>query len=98
MCVFGTLEYRPLTCPASVLPIPSETLLTLAVSIGEYKGNVFVGVSPTGIMFQGTIDELGRQVEKQRLTHDLSYNARRGLRLSVNDRVKEELLTPCIYG
>ena len=57
-------------------------------------------LGPVGLAFQSTINEFGEEVEKLRLTHDLSNNIRRalGIKLSVNDRVRADELTPCMYG
>ena len=57
-------------------------------------------LGPVGLTFQSTINEFGEEVEKLRLTHDLSNNIRRllGIKLSVNDRARMDELTPCRYG
>ena len=49
------------------------------------------------IMNQNTIDEHGRIVGKDRLTHDQSYEWS-GSGTSVNSRVEKERLLPCRFG
>ena len=53
-------------------------------------------MAPMNIMNQNTIDECGRIVGKDRLTHDQSY--RWGSGTSVNSRIKKESLLPCKFG
>ena len=53
-------------------------------------------MAPMNIMRQNTIDEQGRIVEKDRLTHDQSYVWRSGH--SVNSRVEKDALLPCMFG
>ena len=48
------------------------------------------------IMRQNTIDEHGRTIEKDRLTHDQSYKWGSGT--SVNSRFNKDLLLPCKFG
>ncbi len=48
------------------------------------------------IMAQNTIDELGRIIPKDRLTHDQSWKWSYGT--LVNSRVGQELLQECRYG
>ena len=48
------------------------------------------------IVMQNSIDEHGRVVEKDRLTHDQSYKWSSGS--SVNSRVDKESLLPCRFG
>ena len=48
------------------------------------------------IMKQNTIDEHGRVIEKDRLTHDQSYTWGSGT--SVNSRVVKNSLLPCRFG
>jgi hypothetical protein len=47
-------------------------------------------MAPMNIMAQNTINELGRIVPKDRLTHDQSWKWSSGT--SVNSRIKKELL------
>ena len=54
-------------------------------------------VAPHGVIHQGTIDETGRHVSKDRPTHDQSFVARPGGR-SINDRCLMERLTPIMFG
>jgi hypothetical protein len=54
-------------------------------------------VAPHGIVQQGTINELGQYMSKDRPTHDQSFSARREGR-SINDRCIMEALTPCVFG
>jgi hypothetical protein len=53
--------------------------------------------APMNIMHQNTIDESGRIIEKERLTHDQSFKFG-GSGTSVNSRVRTEELMPCMYG
>ena len=48
------------------------------------------------IMHQKTINESGQIIEKERLTHNQSYEF--GSKTSVNSRVRSEELMPCMYG
>ena len=69
------------------LPIPLE-------SVTRIKG---LEMAPMNIMAQNTIDEFGRVVPKDRLTHDQSWKwSSSGS--SVNSRVKKELLQETRYG
>ena len=53
-------------------------------------------LAPMNIMNQDTIDEFGRIVGKDRLTHDQSYKWGSGT--SVNSRIVKESLLPCKFG
>ena len=53
-------------------------------------------LAPMNIMKQDTIDEHGRIIEKDRLTHDQSYKWGSGT--SVNSRVDKDSLLPCKFG
>ena len=53
-------------------------------------------VIPLGIAHQFSINELGKRIPKQRVTHDATFPTPSGD--SVNNRTIEELLQPCIYG
>ncbi len=53
-------------------------------------------MAPMNIMAQNTIDELGRIVPKDRLTHDQSWKWSSGT--SINSHVQKELLQACHYG
>ena len=53
-------------------------------------------LAPTNIMTQNTIDEHGRIIDKDRLTHDQSYKWGSGT--SVNSRVDKDELPPCRFG
>jgi len=53
-------------------------------------------MAPMNVIRQNTIDETGRIVEKDRLTHDQSYRWNSGS--SVNSRVRKEDLPPCLFG
>ena len=53
-------------------------------------------MAPMNIQKQNTIDETGKIVEKDRLTHDQSFRWRAGG--SVNDRVDRSALMPCMFG
>ena len=68
------------------LPLPLEKIESLPGVL----------MAPMNIMEQNTIDETGKIVPKDRLTHDQSYEWRAGA--SVNSRVEKELLLPCMFG
>ena len=53
-------------------------------------------VAPMNIMNQNTIDEHGKIMGKDRLTHNQSYEWGSGT--SVNNRVQKEKLLPCKFG
>ena len=53
-------------------------------------------MAPMNIMEQNSIDEFGRIIQKDRLTHDQSWKWSSGT--SVNSRVQKELLQACQYG
>lgn len=53
--------------------------------------------APMNIQHQNTIDETGKIIDKERLTHDQSYRWS-GSGTSVNSRVMKEELMPCMYG
>ena len=53
-------------------------------------------VIPIGLAFQKTINENGDIIDKERLTHDLSFPTESGT--SINLRTIDDLLTECIYG
>ena len=49
------------------------------------------------IQHQYAVDKTGKITNKERLTHDQSYEWS-GLGTSVNIRIVKELLMPCMYG
>ena len=53
-------------------------------------------LAPMNIAGQNTIDEFGRMIEKDRLTHDQSFEFSSGT--SLNSRVQEEYLLPIMIG
>ena len=53
-------------------------------------------LAPMNVMKHDSIDEYGRIVEKDRLTHDQSYKW--GSESSVNSRVNKDLLLHCKFG
>ena len=53
--------------------------------------------APHGLANQATINELGEVVEKERVTHDLSFPGKESGE-SINSRIKKEDLEPCFYG
>jgi hypothetical protein len=55
-----------------------------------------ISLAPMNIMHQNSIDESGRIVEKDRLTHDQSFMF--GSETSVNSRANTEEMFPCMYG
>ena len=54
-------------------------------------------VAPHGIVPQHTINELGEIINKERVTHDQSYPGAAS-KQSINERVIEEDLAPCLFG
>ena len=70
------------------LPLPKEAAL-------ELPG---CKVAPLGVVSQWTIGEDGSRKPKLRLTHDQSFNATKGKRRSVNDRVRADELAPARFG
>jgi hypothetical protein len=54
-------------------------------------------VAPHGVVRQGTINELGQLITKDRPTHDQTFSAREEGK-SINDRCNMDLLTPCVFG
>ena len=69
------------------LPLPLDKITKLSG----------VTVSPMNITRQETINEHGKIVPKQRLTHDQSYEFT-SLGSSINSRVDKTKLTPCFFG
>jgi len=55
-----------------------------------------ISLAPMNIMHQNSIDESGRIVEKDQLTHDQSFMF--GLETSVNSRARTDNMLPCMYG
>lgn len=55
-------------------------------------------LAPVNIAAQNTIDEHGRIIPKDRLTHDQSFTYPDGSGSSVNNRVLVEELSPCMFG
>jgi hypothetical protein len=53
-------------------------------------------MAPMNIMAQNTLDEFGRIIPKDQLTHDQSWKWLSGT--SVNSRVQKDLLQACSYG
>ena len=70
------------------LPLPKEAALELP----------HCEVAPLGVVSQTTLGADGTKETKLRLTHDQSFNATRGMRRSVNDRVDVDRLTPARFG
>jgi hypothetical protein len=71
---------------AYALPLPLDKL-------SRIPGTV---LAPMNIAAQNTIDEFGRIIAKDRLTHNQSFDFSEGS--SVNSRVKKEELMPCMIG
>lgn len=71
---------------AYALPIPRDKLKMM-------KGAL---VAPMGIQRQNTIDEHGKIIQKDRLTHDQSFKFGSGT--SFNSRVDKDELLPCMFG
>ena len=55
-----------------------------------------VGVVPLGDAEQFSINEKGERYIKRRVTHECSFSGPSGI--SVNNRVQQEPLQPCVYG
>jgi hypothetical protein len=55
-------------------------------------------LAPMNIAAQNTIDEHGRIIPKDRLTHDQSFVYEEGSGTSVNTRTRKEELAPCMFG
>ena len=53
-------------------------------------------VASLGVAVQHTLDEEGNRIKERRETHDFSFPPPEGE--SINDRVIDELLHPCIHG
>ena len=68
------------------LPLPLHHIRTLPGVV----------LAPMNIALQNTIDEHGRIIDKERLTHDQSYEW--GSRRSVNNRVNLSDFLPCMFG
>ena len=69
------------------LPLPPD----FATSIPE------AAAAPHGIISQHTINERGEILDKNRMTHDQSFPGAVS-KTSVNSRVRDEDLIPCLYG
>ena len=69
------------------LPLPPKFAFTLQDA----------EVAPHGLVLQNTITEHGEIVEKDRITHDQSYPGSSS-KESINSRVIEDELTPCMFG
>ena len=70
-----------------VLPLPLDKITRIPGII----------LSPMNIVRQNTIDETGKIVPKDRLTHDQSFLFS-GSNTSVNSRLDKSLLLPCQFG
>ena len=68
------------------LPLPLHT-------VKKIKG---VRLNPMNIAAQHSIDENGQIIDKDRLTHNCSMRFQSGK--SLNDRVRQEELLPCVFG
>jgi hypothetical protein len=55
-------------------------------------------LAPMNIAAQNTIDDHGRIVPKDRLTHDQSFVYQDGSGTSVNTRTRKDELAPCMFG
>ena len=69
---------------------------TLPLPLSKVHRIPGVIMAPMNIMQQNTIDEHGRIIDKDRLTHDQSYEWTQGL--SVNSRVDKSTLLQCRFG
>ena len=68
----------------------------LVVPLSKFERIPGALMAPMNIMNQNTIDECGRIIGKDRLTHDQSYKWGSGT--SVNSRVEKSELLPCMFG
>ena len=69
-----------------LIPLPVDFLLELK----------HARAIPMGLAFQKTVNEQEDIIDKERLTHDMSFPAPSGS--SVNKHTGQELLQPCVYG
>jgi len=69
---------------------------TIPITLKTIKRIKNLFVIPLGVADQFSIDELGKRIQKQRVTHDASFPSPSGD--SVNNRTIEALLQQCIYG
>jgi hypothetical protein len=69
---------------------------SLPIPLASVRSIPGICMAPMNIMAQNTIDELGRIIPKDRLTHDQTWKWSSGT--SVNSRIKKELLQACRYG
>ena len=69
-----------------MVPIPLEYTKTL----------IDAEIIPIGLAFQKPINAKGEIIDKERLTHDLSFLSESGT--SINDRTIDNLLSECVYG
>ena len=70
----------------------------LVLPLDKIKKIPGVVLAPLNIAPQNTIDEFGRIVPKNRLTHDQSFCFKGGSGTSVNNRVRKQDLPPCMFG
>jgi hypothetical protein len=69
---------------------------SVLIPLDSVKQILGLEMGPMNIMAQNTINELGRVIPKDRLTHDQSW--RWGSGTCVNNRVQKEQLQECRYG
>jgi hypothetical protein len=69
---------------------------SLPIPLASVRSISGICMAPMNIMAQNTINELGRIIPKDRLTHDQSWKWLSGT--SVNSCIKKELLQACRYG
>ena len=68
----------------------------LVLSLDELRRMPGALLAPMNVMKQNSIDEYGKIVEKDRLTHDQKYKW--GSKTPVNSRVDKDLCLPCKFG
>ncbi len=69
----------------------------LPLPLSKIRNNKGVLFAPLNIQLQNTIDETGRIIPKDRMTHNQSFKwSASGT--SVNSRVNKDQLLPCVYG
>ena len=68
----------------------------LPVTVECVKKIKGAGVIPIGVAEQYTMDENGNRMKKKRTTHNALFEP--PLKMSINNRLLRDLLTPCFYG
>ena len=69
---------------------------SVPIPLNSVKQILDLEMMPMNILAQNTINELGRELPKDRLTHNQSWRWSSGT--SVNSRVQKEQLQECCYS